>query len=271
MGKLKGFTIVELLVAVATGIFLTLGLINLFLTMNRSVMLNDAVSQNQETGRFAIEYLTRFARQAGYTDEIGSGSIDPLFMAPECTLDGACTENNPGDIRGDRIAIQLYVGTGNTLRACSGTRIDGPRSFANVFWVSADQDSDMQLRCQAVDTDTNTWIDQNPVSIVSNIELLELQMGLASDVEKRHASRYVNIETFNPMDPASNVNAVRSLKIGILTTSSTQENEGQTNTDERQYVVLDSPILTFNDGLLRSIFSNTIELPNAIEMAAFVD
>ncbi|EAT11138.1 prepilin-type N-terminal cleavage/methylation domain-containing protein [Bermanella marisrubri] len=268
MKSMKGFTLIELMVAVVIGVFLVTGLMNLFITMNRSVTLSDAMSQNQETGRFAMDYLTQFTRQAGYTDSpSASGSIDPLFTAPDCTLDGACTENNPNTIRGDRVSLQMYVASGNQMQSCTGSIIDGPRKFANVFWVSADAGSDRELRCRTVDTDTNTWIDQSAVSIVSNIELLELQVGVAADPTHRHASRYINMETFNPIDNTIGVSSIRSIKLGILTTSQTEDNAAQTNIKERKYVVLDSPVLTFNDGALRSIFSNTIELPNAIESA----
>lgn len=265
----KGFTLIELMVAVVTGIFLVTGLMNLFITMNRSVTLSDAMSQNQETGRFAMDYITQFTRQAGYTDNpSASGTIDPLFTAPDCTLDGACSENNPNTIRGDRISLQMFVSDGQSMQACSGTIIDGPRAFANVFWVSSENGSDRELRCRAVDTQTNTWIDQNPVSIVSNIELLELQVGVASNPRHRHASRYINLDTFNPNDSTIDVSSIRSIKLGVLTTSQ-QSNEDAVQSDvkERKYVVLDSPVLTFNDGSLRSIFSNTVELPNAIESA----
>jgi len=271
MNKHAGFTLVELMVAIVIGVFLIASMMNLFITMNRSVTLSDALSQNQETGRFAMDYLTRFTRQAGYTDDT-TAEVDPFFTSPECdATPEACSENNPDDINGDRLAIQYYVSSGDSRRACSGTLVNGPTKVADVFWVSADAGSEGELRCRAFNTSTGAWIDANPVSLVNNLELLEVQIGVANKSQDRQASRYVNLDTFNQEvnNLSLSVESIRSIKLAILTTSTNSDQPGMVQSDvkERKYVVLDSPILTFNDGTLRSIFSSTVELPNAIESA----
>ncbi len=62
----RGMTLVELLVAMTIGIFLTGGIIALFLGTKQSYTLNEQLSRTQESGRFALDVLTREIRQTGY-------------------------------------------------------------------------------------------------------------------------------------------------------------------------------------------------------------
>lgn len=60
-----GFTLVELLVAMTVGLFLTGGIISLFLGSKQSYNTSDAIGAVQENGRFVIDTLTQELRQAG--------------------------------------------------------------------------------------------------------------------------------------------------------------------------------------------------------------
>jgi type IV pilus assembly protein PilW len=273
MKKHSGFTLVELMIATVIGLFLMASLMNLFIATNRSVTLSDALAQNQEAGRFAMDYMTKFIRQAGYSEDF-TVAAPPILIntaATTCLAD-ACSDNNPVDAQGDRLAIP-YVANGTTaLRSCSGTVIGGPingqQQVANVFWVSNAVGTENELRCRTFDYDNNLWIDAAPVSIVANIESFEFQLGIAANEADRNASRYVNLETIES-NPLLTLNQVRSIRIALLTTSRDEldANKLKSNVTERKYSVLDGPTLTITDGNLRQVFGNTIELPNMIESA----
>ncbi len=62
----RGLTLVELLVGMTVGLFLTAGVVGLFISTKESYRMTDAMSQVQENGRFAIEHLSRDLRQAGF-------------------------------------------------------------------------------------------------------------------------------------------------------------------------------------------------------------
>lgn len=64
----RGFTLVELMVALLIGVFLTGGVLALFAGTKQSYRINEGVSRVQESGRFAIEYLSRDLRQAGFME-----------------------------------------------------------------------------------------------------------------------------------------------------------------------------------------------------------
>ncbi len=99
---------------------------------------------------------------------------------------------------------------------------------------------------------------------------MEFQVGISNTDSDRTTSRYINLETFDS-DPALSLNQVRSYRIALLTTSQDEldANKVKTNSEERQYNILDGPVLTIDDGNLRQVFSNTIELPNMIETSIF--
>jgi type IV pilus assembly protein PilW len=67
MYRQKGLSLVELMVAIALGLVLMGGVIQLFLSSRIVFSTQQALSRVQENGRFAIEFITRDLRQAGYT------------------------------------------------------------------------------------------------------------------------------------------------------------------------------------------------------------
>ncbi|MFT5594146.1 MAG: type IV pilus assembly protein PilW [Oceanicoccus sp.] len=285
MKKQSGFTLIELMIAGLIGAFILTGLMNLFITTNKSVTLSDSLSQNQSTGRFAMDYLTRYIRTAGYSKDF-TQFTPPLYIASgsgatviDCTgpQAAACAANNPttfpATILGDRLSIPFVVGANpeDLTRSCTGTDVGGPangtQSLVNVFWVSAEADTIRQLRCRTFSRDLNRWLD-NPVSIINNVERFEFQVGIASEENDRYASRYVSVDTIEA-DASINLNYVRSIRVSVLTTSqdNLDDKKVQSTLRERSFGLLDAPIFKIKDHNLRNIFSNTIELPNMIESA----
>ncbi len=282
MKNQKGFTLVELMISAVIGIFLMASLMNLFITTNKSITLSEALSQNQESGRFAMDYMTKFIRQAGYSSNSEHNLSPILINTPKmvCTID-ACTSNNPiGAIsaKGDRLAIPLVASADQAIKSCTGSDVGGPLNgeqlIANVFWVSDGStdapgaDTENELRCRTYDFNNGIWLD-NAVSIVANIESFEFQLGLAPNEDSRNAARYLNAdEVFADTTGLLDANSIRSIRIALLTSSqdTLTPNKVQTTRGPRKYVILDGPLITTadDDSNLRQVFSNTIELPNMI-------
>jgi type IV pilus assembly protein PilW len=61
-----GLSLVELMVALTIGLFLTAGIIQLFIGTNQTYRFNESMARLQENGRFALEILSRDLRMAGF-------------------------------------------------------------------------------------------------------------------------------------------------------------------------------------------------------------
>ena len=65
--KQRGLTLVELMVAIVLSLILTAGVIQIFLSNKQTYSFQEAMSRNQENGRYAMEVLARDLRMAGFT------------------------------------------------------------------------------------------------------------------------------------------------------------------------------------------------------------
>jgi len=61
-----GMTLVELMVAMTLSLVILAGVIQVFISSKQSYRLNDAMSRVQENGRFAINFLVKDIRMAGF-------------------------------------------------------------------------------------------------------------------------------------------------------------------------------------------------------------
>jgi len=62
----RGLSLIELMIAVTLGIFISGGIIQLFVNSKQSYRVQENLSRLQENGRFAMEFITRDIRAAGY-------------------------------------------------------------------------------------------------------------------------------------------------------------------------------------------------------------
>ena len=88
----RGFSLVELLVAMTLGLFLVSGMIAVFAGNKRSAELNTAMSTLQENARFALDAIVRDLRMAGHQGCLDSngGAVSIRANAPP-TADLAST------------------------------------------------------------------------------------------------------------------------------------------------------------------------------------
>src|SRR5690606_31179128 len=70
-----GLSIIELMIALALGSVLTLGLVQIFSSNSQSFRLNDSSARVQESGRIAADILSRALRNAGF---FGCFPINPI-------------------------------------------------------------------------------------------------------------------------------------------------------------------------------------------------
>lgn len=265
----QGLTLVELMIAMAIGLVVIAAVGNLFITTNKSVMLGDALSRNQETGRFALDYISNYARLAGFSEANNQPNL-PLYVtsnSPNGTVNcgiapdsNACAADNVDGIRGDRLSLPYFAST-QQMTDCTGGLAGGANAaqwVVNVFWV----DNEGILMCRAFDGITKDWI-ANAAPMLTGIETMEVLVGIAPNDESQSVSQYVNIG--DVLNQNLN-NRIRSLRVSILVSSDEQDanaNKQNTTVDTRTYSVLDRRLESVTDGNLRHVFTTTIDLPNS--------
>lgn len=80
----RGFTLVELMVAIAIGLFLMVGLIGLLLSNVQTRSELDKSSQQIENGRYAIQLLTDEFDLAGFYGPVGSTTFNTVVPPAAC-------------------------------------------------------------------------------------------------------------------------------------------------------------------------------------------
>ncbi|MEQ1557371.1 MAG: PilW family protein [Methyloglobulus sp.] len=61
-----GYTLIELMLAMLLGIFLITGLVQIFISSKQSYRMQESLSRLQESGRFALDFIERDLRMAGF-------------------------------------------------------------------------------------------------------------------------------------------------------------------------------------------------------------
>ena len=129
----RGFSIVELLIALALGLLVVAGIVQLFVGNNRTYEVVNAQARLQENARFAFDFITRSARSAGYfgcapetanvaLNLVGNWNLIPEYNMPE-PVDG-WESNGNGTFSPDDLATMPRSGGADVNVHLAGNGID---------------------------------------------------------------------------------------------------------------------------------------------------
>lgn len=143
-----GFSIVELMVAIAIGLFMLAGFIASFTGMSSAFAAQDGLSQLHDNERLALTVLTHTVRAAGYFP-------DPLKATAATSLPAA-TLAGVGDLAagqgivgtsvaapaGETVTTRYVTGAGEAMTDCLGrtNKTGAPLLITNTYSVSADNE-----------------------------------------------------------------------------------------------------------------------------------
>ena len=132
----SGITLVEIMIALLLGAFLSGGIYQIFISSKQTYRIQDGLSGLQENGRFSMDFITRDMRMADFWGCIDSANIESK-LKPNAIYDNFASgmsgqENdnsgNDGDADNDENGNGIWDGTDSvTLRGAVAT---------NVFLVS---------------------------------------------------------------------------------------------------------------------------------------
>ena len=250
-----GLSLIELMVAMALGLLLMTGVIQVFLSSRQTYAANEAMGRLQENGRFALEFVARSARLAGYTDPVFEGD-KPLTLLPE-DCSGFSPEvkedicDDPKHTPGTSTAAFVYQPplTDGLRRDCQGTTVADDTLIISQYLISAGA-----LSCRSYNLKTLAWISgPDAQELISGVDSLQALYGVNTSGDSRSANQYVSA------DRVTNWNNVRAVRIAVLANSIEPLTPAPA---QRNFVLLDAAPISFADNRARQIFSTTIQLKN---------
>lgn len=233
-----GLTLVELMVAVAIGLFLVLVIGNLFVGAKQTYRTQDNLARLQENGRFAMEMLGRNIRDAGYTNILFSPSASFASAPAATTFSGTAITGTNGSP--DTLTVSYDSATDCLNAAAPGGRA------VNAFSINASK----QLVCLGNGSATSQ-------AILDDIEDMQILYGEddppgVTDSDK-DPNRYVAAGTTGLV--MGNVTAVR---LCVLVRSG----EDRLATQKQTYTDCSGASVTASDWRIRRTFSATYNLRN---------
>ena len=231
--KQQAFTLIEYMVAIVLGLILLGGLTYLFIGMKRSNETQSSLAAMQESGRFAMFYLTNDIQYAGWAnvEEKGYG----FYTSPAFDFAGGTTDGGSAGAS-DSITIRYEAPT-DCLGGASGGIVE------NRYYVE-----DGQLMCQGNGGGT-------PQPLISNIDALHFLYGIDTNGDTA-PNKFVRADEVD----ASETEAISAVKVMLILSST---NDIRPDNKAQSYSVMGhDDTYDVTDKKARKIFSTTISVPN---------
>lgn len=194
----RGFSIVELMVAMAVGLMLFGAVVAIYLGTSQATRFQAAVQGVQESGRFALDLVARNLRQAGYDDPFSALEVDEPVLMGTTTPAGALIAL--GGLKSGVGTVGVRYEGGDQIRDCLGAPVAVNTYATSVYGVNTAN----QLVCG-----TST---SNVTPVVDGIEDLRLRYGIDPDGDEL-PNRYVEA------GEVSDWNQVVTVEILVLASS----------------------------------------------------
>lgn len=208
-----GFTLVELMISMVIGLLITAAAIQLYITAQKNIAIQQGAANLQNSASFGLEYMLRNIRLANLNS--GKPIIDPSILHGGVVLNkvnlstnstfqitGADAGNNlmtagnvgPSNLQGlksDQLVIQ-YRNTVNNRYNCEGTEIAPNVYVIERYFLRADTkvnndpNTALALACKATtySGDNDSKLDNlngNGEIIIPRVDHLHILLGVASD------------------------------------------------------------------------------------------
>ena len=142
----KGFSLVEVLIALTIGIFLSLGATQLFSASSATTRLQQALSEVSEAGRFTASFIGTDLQKAGYSPSValtdflqGVNGVNGGNDSVTVSYDGVISNNR--DCVGNEVVgnvVNRYLVIDRQLQCNGITLVDEVESFQVLYGIDTD-------------------------------------------------------------------------------------------------------------------------------------
>lgn len=259
MIKQSGLSLIELMIAMALGLILTFGVVQIFLGSKQTYTVVTAQSQTQENARVVKHFLGRGLRHAGYWDD----STTPIALPNASGFDDnqivMATNNDSTEAAvldgTDTITVRFNGSVDGQLRSCIGVTPTEDQIIVDRYYIAPAGANQLvpSLVCDSEVQNMSGGVVSNPAPqpLIIGIENLQIEFGIGT---ADRITRYVS------SDGVTNWLNVRSVRYALLATSN-QNTGGQENTNT--YALIDGETVTASgDNRLRQVQRDTVFLRN---------
>jgi len=233
----QGLTLIELMIAMLLGVFLIGGILQIFISTKQSYRMQENLSRLQENGRYAIDFIARDIRMAGYW-----GCLSP--SSPDVDIAGTNDVDNYTDSNGNVIYTDSITLRGAYSQIPTGT-CGTPVNTAAVYYTDASSTVTYSIN--------NGVLRKNADDLIEGIENMQVLYGEDTAPLDGTANYYVSA------DNVVNMANVVSIRVSLLV---------RTLDDNLASQALDVP---WNDGTynspdlrIRRVFTATIAVRNRL-------
>jgi type IV pilus assembly protein PilW len=192
----RGFTMIELMIAMTVALFLIGGLLMLLQNVGGTHRNQTALAQLQDSQRVAMTLITEVVESAGYFPDpttntlalsLPATTIAGATVATGQSLYGTYTSADPGDT----LSVRFTTASNDTIINCvGGTNSSGAVAYyVNTFSVNAGR-----LMCSLNGAD--------PVALVDGIQRMEIHYGVKRDmtVDNNNVDTYLRADEMTAAD-----------------------------------------------------------------------
>ena len=260
--KQIGFSLIELMAALAISFALLGGLVQVFLSNKQNYLFGEGIARLQENGRFALLLLGHGIRHAGFKNEFANqagelfektlqlkGGIQ--FSAGQIVAGIDDYDGSMGYAKGSDILLLRYQGAlDGEMRNCLGSRIPVTEVNVESYFIR-----DNILYCQTNGSRTQP--------LVSGVEDLQVLYGI-DDTDDNVIDAWMKAKDLNTISWKN----IRTIRFAILVSSI---NPIVTSPTKQQHELLPmgavstaGRVRSFEDRLRRRVLTSTIMLRNTM-------
>jgi len=183
-GRQRGFTLIELMIALLIGLFLVGGLLTLVGAMKRTSGIQTNLSQLQDSERLAMSLMTDVIQSAGYYPDpahntmSGELPINAQFPQQCQSITGLGAGNAAAP--GDQISVRYATSGIDNVLDCSGNTQGAAATIVNQFGL----DANGNLQCSL---SVNGGAAQL-ITLVSGLQDLQILYGVQSNAGSGNTS-----------------------------------------------------------------------------------
>lgn len=230
----RGFSLIELSIAILIALFLIGGVIVVEQGVHRSYQDDSGFAQLEDEERFAMTIITQAVESAGYYPDPTSNVPNSNVLMPETTttpqsvsipfagaqpIVGIYQSSQPND----SIAARFVAGPAATVDLCTGAPTTSGVEYTSYLYVANGTDGKPYLWCELATA--GTWA-TNPSQLVSGIQNMQIMYGVnTSGADNVQTYMYASDVTSNGYWPN-----VSSVKVTLTLTNPIASEAGQPTT-----------------------------------------